>query len=77
MTNNSSAEKYQLFQYAVILHKTETRGEKTEYVGAEIVKSPTWITARSEKEVMFTAIREVPADKAENPEMVEIKITPF
>lgn len=73
------SEKQRLFQYVVILHIKATN-EKTgvsEYTGAEIIVEPKYLMAKSEKEVVFKATREVPEDKAGDPDNVEIIVRPF
>lgn len=71
------SDKQRLFQYAVILHKTEVKNGKTEYVGAEVIVEPSTILAKNEKEVVFKATRLVPEDKATDPDNVEIIVRPF
>lgn len=69
--------KFQLFEYAVILHKKETKDGKTEYVGAEMVIEPTTMLAKNEKEAVFKITRLIPAEKAENPDDIDIMIKGF
>lgn len=71
------ADKMRMFQYAVILHKTEVKDGKTDYVGAEIIIEPKIILARNEKEVLFKATREIPEDKTDNPDNIDIIIRNF
>lgn len=73
------SEKQRLFQYAVILHLKTVNDKtgQTEYTGAEIIVQPKYIMAKSEKEVVFKATREVPEDKASDPDNVEIIVRPF
>jgi hypothetical protein len=70
-------DKLRLFQYAVILHKKAKKGEKEEFVGAELIVEPKYIMAKNEKEVVFKATREVPEEKASDPDNVEIIVRPF
>lgn len=69
--------KRQLFQYCVILHTTETKDGRVEYTGAEVVIAPTTMLATSEKEVLFKVTRQIPEEKATNPDNVEIMIQTF
>lgn len=69
--------KLKLFQYAVLLHKTEVKDGKTEYVGSELIVEPKTVLAKNEKEVLFKATREVPESAASDPDNVEILVRPF
>lgn len=73
------SDKLRLFQYSVILHKyTQTKTNNGEmYDGAEIIVDLTTVLAKNEKEVVFKATREVPEDKAGDPDNVEILVRPF
>ncbi len=62
-----------LFQYVIIYHKFAD----DEYVDSTIVSEPKFILAKSEKEVLFKATREVPADIAEDSDHVEILVRNF
>jgi hypothetical protein len=66
--------KKSLFNYAVLLHK---RNEKNEIVDTIVIVEPKAILAKSEKDVAFKATREVPEDKIDNPEDIEILVSPF
>ena len=77
LKTKTMSEKLRLFQYAVVLHKTETKDGKTTYVGAEVIVEPATILAKNEKEVVFKATRLVPEDKATDPDNVEIIVRPF
>lgn len=78
INKNKTMDKQRLFQYAVILHnyKTDDKGVKT-YVGAELIVEPTMIMAKNDKEVAFKATRQIPEDKASDPDNVEILVRPF
>lgn len=69
--------KFSLFQYAVILHKKETKDGKTEYVGAEMVIEPTTMLARNERDAVFKITRMIPEEKASNPDDIDIIIRNF
>jgi hypothetical protein len=69
--------KFQLFHYAVILHKKETKDGKTEYVGAEMIIEPTTMLARNERDAVFKITRMIPEDKASNPDDIDIIIRNF
>lgn len=72
-----SNEKRRLFQYAVIKHTKEVKDGKETYTGAELIISPQYVLASSEREVMFKVIRDIPEDKAAEPENVEVLIKGF
>jgi hypothetical protein len=71
------SDKFRLFQYAVILHKKETREGKTEYVGAEVIIEPATMMARNEKEAAFKITRMIPEEKATSPDDIDIIIRNF
>lgn len=68
----------QLFQYYALLHKYETneKGDRS-YKDSEILLQPTFILAKSDKEVAFKATRLIPDEAALTPEDVQIIIRPF
>lgn len=70
-------EKFRLFQYAVILHKKETKDGKTEYVDAEVIIPPATMMARNEKEAVFKITRMIPEEKAGSPDDIDIIIRNF
>jgi len=69
--------KFSLFQYAVILHKKETKDGKTEFVGAEMIIEPTTMLARNERDAIFKITRMIPEEKATNPDDIDIIIRNF
>lgn len=69
--------KSTLWQYAVVLHKTKMVDGKEVYEGSEMVLPLTTVLAKTEKEVLFKVTREIPPNKAENPDNIEIMIQSF
>ncbi len=76
-------EKKKLFQYTVILHKYSTVNQTgstsniKEYSDSEIIIQPTFILAKSEKDVVFKVTRNIPSEFAEDPDNIEILIRNF
>jgi len=70
--------KKQLFSYYVILHTYETndKGEK-KYVDSQLIIEPKNVLAKSEKDVLFTVTREIPAEFASDPDNIEIRVKGF
>lgn len=66
--------KKSLFEYAVLLHKTDEKGKITD---SEIIIKPTTILAKTEKDVAFKVTRAIPEEHAKNPDNVEIIIRNF
>lgn len=72
-----SNEKMRLFQYAAIYHKKEVKDGKEVYTGAEELVPLATMLARTDKEVLFKIVRQIPEDKSNDPENVEIIIRGF
>lgn len=66
--------KKQLFEYAVILHETDNKGEVK---SSKIIIEPTTMLGKSEKDVVFKVTRQIPDEHAENPDNVQILIRNF
>lgn len=66
--------KKRLFQYCVILHTLNAKGE---YIDSKIIIEPSTRLARSEKDLLFSITREIPEEYTENPDNVEILIRNF
>lgn len=68
--------KEELYQFAVIKHPTED--ERKKGARSKIVLSPSeFILARSEQEVMLTAVKRIPEDEMEDADRLEVAIRPF
>lgn len=68
--------KLKLFEYAVLLHPEADKDGKD--IGKTILlKEPTRLLAKDEKQVGMLAAREVPAEHLEHLEQVEIVVRPF
>jgi hypothetical protein len=63
-----------LFQYAVILHKYDT---KRNYVDSEVIIEPSTKLAKSEKDLVFSVTREIPEEHTANPDDIEIIVRNF
>lgn len=66
--------KKQLFEYAVLKHIKDEKGQITD---TEIIISPTTKLAKSEQDVAFAVTREIPEEHAKDPENIEIIIRGF
>jgi len=71
------SDKLRLFQYAAILHVKSTDDKGKVEWGAELILDPKTVLAKTEREVVFKATREIPEDKASDPDNVEIIVRPF
>lgn len=79
--------KKRLFQYAVVLHKfTKVNGAQVgaistssvqEYEDSELIIEPTFVMAKSEKDVVFKVTRLIKEEHASDPDNVEILIRNF
>src|SRR5581483_862857 len=74
---NTMSDKLRLFQYAAILHVKSTDDKGKVEWGAELILDPKTVLAKTEREVVFKATREIPEDKASDPDNVEIIVRPF
>lgn len=71
-------EKQKLYQYVVIAHQfVVNEKEVKEYKDSVIVIQPSYVLAKSEKEVIFKVTREVPDKFAQDPDNIEIIIRNF
>ena len=66
-----------MFQYTVVFHEYETTEKGRVYVDSHVVIEPKTVLAKSEKEVMFKATREIDEKYAEFPDDVQIIIRNF
>lgn len=66
--------KKNLYNYAVLFHERDAKGN---YVNTTVILEPKTMLAKSDKEVAFKATREIPESYTNNPEDVEIVISPF
>jgi hypothetical protein len=71
------SEKMRLFQYAAILHKKEVKDGKEVFVGGEVLIPLTCELAKTDREILFKVIRQIPEDKSAEPDNVEILIRGF
>lgn len=71
------SEKMKLFQYAAILHKKEVKDGKEVFTGAELLIAPTYELGKTDREILFKVIRQIPEDKTSEPDNVEIIIRNF
>lgn len=63
-----------LFQYAVILHKFDEKGNPLD---SELILGPEYRLAKSEKDLLFALTREIPEEHTENPDNIQILIRNF
>jgi hypothetical protein len=63
-----------LFQYAVILHTYDKKGN---YVDSQIIVEPKTALAKSEKDLVFKITREIPEEFATDPDNVQILVRNF
>lgn len=68
--------KLKLFEYAVLLHPATDKDGK-EHGKTEILKTPSTILAKDDKQVGILAAREIPAEHLDCLERVEIVVRPF
>jgi hypothetical protein len=68
--------KLRLFEYAMLLHPALDQDGK-EKGKTEIIKSPSTVLARDDKQVGILAAREIPKEHLEELERVEIIVRPF
>jgi hypothetical protein len=68
-----------LFEYAIIFHpKTVRDGQGNETQGpAEILVQPTFVLAKSDKDVGIRAAREIPQKYMDLLDQVEVCVRPF
>lgn len=64
----------QLFQCAILLHK---RDENNKLIDTEFIMWPEFRLAKSERELLFTLTREIPAESIDNPDDIQILIRNF
>jgi hypothetical protein len=69
--------RFQLFQYAVVVHKFEGVDNNKKYIGGELIIPPTTELAKDEKSLAFKVTRLIPEDKISDPDDIEIIIRPF
>lgn len=68
--------KLRLFEYAVLLHPEQEKDG--DGMGKTIlIKSPTAILSKDEKQVGILAAREIPAENMDHLDRVEIVVRPF
>ena len=77
LKNKYMSDKLRLFQYAAILHTKTTDDKGKVSWSSEIILEPKTVLAKSDKDVLFRATREIPEDKAGDPDNVEIIVRPF
>lgn len=63
-----------LFQYAVILHKFDEKGNPLD---SELILGPDYRLAKSEKDLLFALTREIPEKYVDNPDNIQILIKNF
>ena len=66
-----------LFQYTVLLHEYEETDKGKVYKNSQIIIDPTFVLAKSEKDVVFKVTREIPEKYATDPDNVQILIRNF
>jgi hypothetical protein len=63
-----------LFQYAVLLHEYDEKGN---YTDSKIIVEPKTALAKSEKDLVFKVTREIPEEFVSNPDNVQILVKVF
>jgi len=68
--------KAKLFQYAILWHPTEKQ-EKEESLKSKVLVEPKTILAADQQSAGWVAAMEIPADKKEELDQIEIVLRPF
>jgi len=69
-------KKSQLFQYAIVWHPTEKQS-KDEGLKSKVLVEPKMILAESQPSALMAASMEIPADKKDQLDQIEILMRPF
>lgn len=67
-----------LFEYAILLHPPEKKDEKeNDHTKTLIVKVPTTILAKDDKQAGMLIAREIPEDYVDKLDQIEVIVRPF
>ena len=69
-------EKLTLFQYAIIWHPT-AKQQKEEGLKSTLLVEPTTLLAKNEQSVLMSAAMQIPPDKQDELDQIDIAIRPF
>ena len=69
-------KKSTLFQYAIIWHPTEKQS-KEDGLKSKVLVEPKMILAESQPSALMAASMEIPADKKDQLDQIEILLRPF
>ena len=69
-------KKSTLFQYAIIWHPTEKQS-KDDNLKSKVLVEPKMILAESQPSALMAASMEIPADKKDQLDQIEILLRPF
>jgi len=69
-------KKSQLFQYAIILHPTEKQS-KEDGLKSKVLVEPKMILAETQQSALMAASMEIPADKKDQLDQIEILMRLF
>ena len=69
-------KKSQLFQYAIVWHPTEKQS-KDDGLKSKVLVEPKMILAESQPSALMAASMEIPADKKDQLDQIEILMRPF
>lgn len=76
MNKGEMKMKLRLFEYAVLLHP-DTDKDGREIGKTEVLKKPSTLLAKDEKQVSILAAREIPSEHLDCLDRVEIVVRPF
>lgn len=69
--------KMKLFEYAILLHPLEQKDSKEASEKTSVIKYPTVILARDDKQAGMLIAREIPADYVDKLDQIEVIVRPF
>ena len=69
-------KKSQLFQYAIVWHPTEKQS-KEEGLKSKVLVEPKMILAESQASALMAASMEIPSDRKDQLDQIEILMRPF
>lgn len=69
--------KLKLFEYAILLHPVENKDAKEVSEKTTVIKLPTVILAKDDKQAGMLIAREIPADYVDKLDQIEVIVRPF